>query len=44
MMPMDAHWRLNGYGKGVPMGGALRGAKSGSDAPGFLVAALKGSP
>ena len=30
----------NGYGKGVPMGGTLRG-EEGSDAPGFLVAALK---
>ena len=30
----------NGYGKGVPMGGTLRG-EEGGDAPGFLVAALK---
>ncbi len=29
-----------GYGKGVPMGGTLRG-EEGSDAPSFLVAALK---
>ncbi|MDX1374167.1 MAG: DUF3604 domain-containing protein [Burkholderiales bacterium] len=41
--PQDAHNRLPaaiGYGKGVPMGGDLRGAPAGK-APTFLVAALK---
>jgi hypothetical protein len=40
----DTHSRLPaeaGYAKGVPMGGDLRAAAEGDDAPSFLVAAMK---